>query len=498
MKRRHFTALFCLVAALVLAVGCFSGCTGNVKTAEGVFNVRDYGVKGNGSTDDAGAILDLIDTVSQSGGTIFFPAGTYFIKEDSVSIPYRVGMIMQEGASFKLGEDGTLKINSCAFSAPKAQLFFGEGTVSGFGSVPNVLPEWYGAVADDGKDDSEAIGKAIRYAGKVTFGEGTYNIDKTISLKGGFMGSGMNLIGCGADKSKLVLGPDVIGFDGHSDGASVTVFEANGIGFYEKDNGKTSFAIKTNSGAVKARNCHFEGLDTGVWFDYGGFANFENNTAKDTRVVFEISERSMFLYFLGCKADHCGTLIKAVVSPSGGVSNGILVRDCESTNAYAEDIYITENQAVWIYNSSFTGGTGGVAAVYFENHIDSGIDHCVISSAPGTARAGIFWQGVHYASITDNTISDCENGIYLRSSDSMPITDNKFSGNSVSDLCFRTANKLFISRNEFNSPVTKPITAERKSGSISVVGNSFKAAEYDIATVLDGSNYVIKDNVFGK
>ncbi len=80
----------------------------------------------------------------------------------------------------------------------------------------------------------------------------------------------------------------------------------------------------------------------------------------------------------------------------------------------------------------------------------------------------------------------------------MPITDNIFSGNSVSDLCFRTANKLFISRNEFNSPVTKPITAERKSGSISIVENNFKAAEYDIATELAGDKYVIKDNVFGK
>ena len=206
----------------------------------------------------------------------------------------------------------------------------------------------------------------------------------------------------------------------------------------------------------------------------------------------------MFLYFLNCKAESCGTLIRAVVSPSGGVSNGILIKNCVSTDAYAEDIYITENQAVFIQDCTFTGGTGGIASVYFKNHIDSGLYNCVISSKPGTARAGIYFDTVAYASITENKISDCENGICVKQSNSMPISDNVFENNSASDVLLRSCGKLFITRNSFGSDVKQPITCERKITSATIVGNVFKAAEYDIAAVLNTTAIICKDNTFGK
>lgn len=40
-------------------------------------NVVDYGAKGDGTTNDAGAIQNAIDALSTSGGIIFFPTGTY-------------------------------------------------------------------------------------------------------------------------------------------------------------------------------------------------------------------------------------------------------------------------------------------------------------------------------------------------------------------------------------------------------------------------------------
>jgi Pectate lyase superfamily protein len=45
-----------------------------------VFNVKDYGAAGNGSTDDTSAINSAIAAAnSASGGTVFFPAGTYIV-----------------------------------------------------------------------------------------------------------------------------------------------------------------------------------------------------------------------------------------------------------------------------------------------------------------------------------------------------------------------------------------------------------------------------------
>ena len=484
----------CFAAALFLTASVFAGCAPAVKTVGGVYNVLEYGVKNDGKTDICDALDALIGEISKDGGTLYFPAGSYRVK-GSVSVPYKVGAVISEGAVFDVGEDGYLKFNSAAFSAPVSQIFKGEGTVSGFGSVPNVYPEWFGAVANDGKDDSDAVAKAIRGCGKVTFCEGTYDIDKSISLKGATMGSGLNIIGKGSDKSKLSIGNDVIAFDAHSDGASITVFEINGVGFYEKNDGKTSYAVKTNGGAVQVYNCHFEGLDRGVWFDYGGYPQFENNTAKNTNVVFEISERSMFIYFEKCKAADCGTLVRAVVSPSGGVSNGILIRDCESVNAYAEDIYITENQAVWIYNCSFTGGTGGVAAVYYKSHYDSGIDNCVISSAPGSDRAGIYYERVFYASLTGCKISDCKRGVVIDDSLAVTLTDCDFTGNA-SDLFARVSLRLYVSRNRFGA--SEPFGFADGNYGISVTNNSFKAAEFDLAGALGTDYAVCKDNLFAQ
>lgn len=60
-----------------------------VQKGEIVFNVKDYGAKGDGSTDDTAAIRNTITAAQNAaGGTIFFPQGTY-----TVSSTRRVGTI---------------------------------------------------------------------------------------------------------------------------------------------------------------------------------------------------------------------------------------------------------------------------------------------------------------------------------------------------------------------------------------------------------------------
>lgn len=70
-----------LHSSLLVVVGLLIGSL--LVTAAGasgsVFNVRDYGAKGDGVTDDSQAIQQAIDAAAASGGTVSLPGGTYVV-----------------------------------------------------------------------------------------------------------------------------------------------------------------------------------------------------------------------------------------------------------------------------------------------------------------------------------------------------------------------------------------------------------------------------------
>lgn len=69
----------CLVAmSLVFTMMTFAGETAQTSIAN-YFNVRDYGAKGDGQTDDTSAFQKALDAASRAGGgTVYAPRGNYF------------------------------------------------------------------------------------------------------------------------------------------------------------------------------------------------------------------------------------------------------------------------------------------------------------------------------------------------------------------------------------------------------------------------------------
>lgn len=67
-------------------------------------SVKDFGAAGDGTTDDADAIQDALDSLRQTGGIIFFPKGTYLITEAVIfysnqTLWFESGAVLKQGAA---------------------------------------------------------------------------------------------------------------------------------------------------------------------------------------------------------------------------------------------------------------------------------------------------------------------------------------------------------------------------------------------------------------
>ena len=87
MNKRHLA--FGIIGTLLIAgtylvwTGRFGIDIGRFFAAEpvpeGAISVEDFGALGDGVTDDAPAIQATIDSLPQTGGTVYVPAGTYML-----------------------------------------------------------------------------------------------------------------------------------------------------------------------------------------------------------------------------------------------------------------------------------------------------------------------------------------------------------------------------------------------------------------------------------
>lgn len=98
-----------------------------------VYNVRDFGALGDGTTDDSAAIITacnlIIPSTATPGGSIIFPPGTYAVRTPGppILIPSHVQVIFAEGAVLAPSGGCTVTINGPVTAHPMQHIFAGTG-----------------------------------------------------------------------------------------------------------------------------------------------------------------------------------------------------------------------------------------------------------------------------------------------------------------------------------------------------------------------------------
>lgn len=98
------------------------------------FNVRDYGAKGDGTTDDSAAFVAALAAAGVSGGVVHVPIGTYQIKQ-TLYIPTRV-RVEGEGYNSLIRADAAATLDTYSAGTKKKFIQLGpsDGTLA-FGTV---------------------------------------------------------------------------------------------------------------------------------------------------------------------------------------------------------------------------------------------------------------------------------------------------------------------------------------------------------------------------
>jgi polygalacturonase len=114
--------LFLTLAALVLLGGRGTFAAPIAGGTSGIYNVRDFGAKGDGTTLDSPAINKAIDAAALAGGgTVRLPAGTYL--STSIHLKSNIALYIDQGATLKAAPFNTGMLYDAPEDNPAAGAF---------------------------------------------------------------------------------------------------------------------------------------------------------------------------------------------------------------------------------------------------------------------------------------------------------------------------------------------------------------------------------------
>ncbi len=476
--------------SVALLMPSLAGCvTQKAPPIKNLISVLSAGADNGGKKDVSEAVTKAAEECKNQNAVLYFPKGKYKVSE-MVVIPRNVSVYVAEGAVFDIAEDAELSIKSLVFEAPNEKIFTGAGLVKNMSSYVSVRPEWFGARADDNKDDSEAIKKAIYAAGgSIYLSEGTYNIDTPVDFEELGAGGGSAIAIRGSQKGKTVIKvkDGITAFENRNEGVGVSSYFFEDLNFEGNGTGEAIYLMHQ----AYIANCSFKNLKRAFYANKAGMSSFLYNTAENiTDSVFEIGDDTMFIYFYGNHAERSGTLVK--VRGGGARCTGIQITNCSTKDmtGYDIDLYAAGGDTNFVDGCRFEGGTGKAfikIAQVLHTHVS---ENEIIGANNG--KSGIVFEGdSHSAVVNQNMISGTENAVVIAGSSYGSVSEN-FLKDNKSDVALYSANGYSVHSNWLYSE--RPIVMLGGNHRIAITNNNYKTSGADYLSDYEDEFMTVSNN----
>lgn len=284
-------------------------------------NVRNYGAKGNGSTDDTAAFT----AAGATGLPLYIPSGTYVLNGANITAAFFAGGILS----------GTFTIKGIE-NPSRVQIFDTDADITvPFNMIPVGFPEWYGAVTDNpAKDCAAALEKCISVHPKTQLSSGVYYVSRTVNI---------------STSNRIVEGILEAGW---------TYEDATETGSIIRSTSTSATIVKVGTTAKPSNHNQFvqKVILRNVVFDRQAVQNYSDTS---TGIVWQ--------YTLRCWMEHCMVMYNAT---GINITGNILLKVCDCyifTETWAANDTARTIRGVQLDNSQDISVAGGNASIYLLN-----------------------------------------------------------------------------------------------------------------------------------
>jgi parallel beta-helix repeat protein len=408
-------------------------------------NVLDYGAVGDGVADDSAAIQAAITDLTASGGTLFFPNGTYKI-ESTVTLASNVSLIANTNAAL------TLDVAEVGLQIPASATNI---TISGF-TISGTFSRAISSALSDTCTNIKIIGNTISGA----------------TLVGAGYTSGIFLLGASdcLVKENTLSGNGMGGIADFSADIAFYAPNATSTGSRNRvlDNTCKSTTVKYHITAFNIDNCLIDGN-----YCSGAQTSSANNDGYGI-VVYDTAS-----YTLPYTLTNFNTISNNTVTGTEGT--GIYVVSTSNTTVTGN----TVSYVATVQNDT-TLPVGGIVI----NGGFSSQNTVVGNTVSSSGKDGIVSSANLTTTISGNTVTaSAQHGIHLRGANqSITVTGNTVSGNTERGIYDDATAKTYItiSGNTFNSNTESGIDINGMTQS--VVSNNVSSSN-NLFGVLNGGDF---------